>query len=537
LPSGERRAIVTAEVSTVRFLLACLLAILATPSSSAASDTKPPTVPRGLTIIEVASTSVRLGWQASSDFKGGSGVAGYDVFRNGTQIAFTASLFYTDSNVASSTTYQYAVRARDNAGNVSVPGTPVSVTTPAGSPCTEYPPAPAPLKATAISSSAVTLEWAAVTPPAGCAVTYTVYRGADAIAAGLLTTTYTAAGLDASTTYSFSVVAEDAAGGSQPATVDVTTQASGGSSQGFPAQLFAPYVDVLLWPTPSLSEMAEQSGSKYFSAGFIVAGSGCQATWGRHYVMSDNFLADDIAALRSQGGDVVASFGGAAGTELALACSTVAALQAQYQSVIDTYGFTRLDFDIEGSALGNTAANDRRAKAIIGLRAPAAAAGRGLTVQFTLPVLPSGLTQDGLGLLQNAIDNGVDIGVVNVMAMDYGRSYDPNRMGQYAVDAMTATVDQLKTLFGSARTDDELSAMVGVTPMIGLNDVSPEVFTLDDADHLVRVARSSGTGFLGFWSATRDQRCPRRQVVSPTCSGIVQAPWDFTKRFMPFMPY
>ncbi len=84
---------------------------------------------------------------------------------------------------------------------------------------------------------------------------------------------------------------------------------------------------MLLWPTPSLSGMAAQSGAKYFSAGFIVAGSGCQATWGRHYVMSDNFLKDDLAALRNQGGDVVASFGGAAGTELALACSTVDALR------------------------------------------------------------------------------------------------------------------------------------------------------------------------------------------------------------------
>ncbi len=157
--------------------------------------------------------------------------------------------------------------------------------------------------------------------------------------------------------------------------------------------------------------------------------------------------------------------------------------------MIDAYGFTRLDFDIEGSALTNAAANDRRAKAIGFLQAAATAAGRKLTVHVTLPALPSGLTQDGLNLLQNAIDNGVDIGVVNVMAMDYGRSYDPNRMGQYAVDAMTATVSQLRTLSGIAKTDAEWRAMVGVTPMIGLNDVSPEVFTLSDADYLVGVAR------------------------------------------------
>jgi chitinase len=200
LPSGRRRAIVTAEVSAMRILLACLLAILATISSSAGSDTKPPTVPRGLAATAVTEASVGLSWQASSDFKGGSGVAGYDVFRNGTPLAFTAGLSYDDVNVAPSTTYQYAARARDNAGNVSVPSTPVSVTTPAGSPCTERPPAPAPLQATTVSSSAVTLEWASVIPPAGCAVTYSIYRDSVPIATGLLTTTYTADGLAPSTT-------------------------------------------------------------------------------------------------------------------------------------------------------------------------------------------------------------------------------------------------------------------------------------------------------------------------------------------------
>ena len=353
-----------------------------------------------------------------------------------------------------------------------------------------------------------------------------------------MTTTYVALGLTPGASYSFVVSASDSAGETPSAPVEVTTQASGGGSgPGFPARLFAPYVDVLLWPTPSLSSMAAQSGSKYFSAGFIVAGSGCQATWGRHYVMADNFLKDDIAALRSLGGDVIVSFGGAAGTELALACSTVAALQAQYQSVIDTYGVTRLDFDIEGSALTNVDANDRRAQAIFGLQTAAALAGRKLTVQFTLPVMPEGLTQAGFDLLANALARHVDIGVVNVMAMDYGRSYDPYLMGKWAVDAMNATIGQVRTLYGEEKPEASVKAMVGVTPMIGLNDVSPEVFTFSDAGVLLGAAKDAGIGFLSFWSATRDQPCVRRQVVSPTCSGFPQAPWDFTKRFMGFEIY
>ena len=130
--------------------------------------------------------------------------------------------------------------------------------------------------------------------------------------------------------------------------------------------------------------MANQAGLKYHSLGFVVSGTGCQASWGGYYDMTQNFLVSDIASLRSLGGDVIVSFGGAAGTELAGSCSTVATLQAQYQAVIDRYNLTRIDFDIEGTMLGNTTATDRRNKAIAALQAATASAGKTLTVQFTL---------------------------------------------------------------------------------------------------------------------------------------------------------
>ena len=148
--------------------------------------------------------------------------------------------------------------------------------------------------------------------------------------------------------------------------------------------------------------------------------------------------------------------------------------------------------------------------------------------------MPSGLTPDGVNLLRNAIiDNFVDIGVVNVMAMDYGRSY-PDNMGLHAVEAMTSTIRQLATLYGVPESDAGVRAMAGVTPMIGSNDVSPEVFTFSDACTLLDAAQQNGIGFLSFWSATRDRQCPKRQVVSPTCSGVLQGPWDFTNIFKLF---
>ena len=55
------------------------------------------------------------------------------------------------------------------------------------------------------------------------------------------------------------------------------------------------------------------------------------------------------------GGDVIVSFGGAANHELAEVITSATALQAAYQSMIDAYGLTHIDFDIEGAAVADRA--------------------------------------------------------------------------------------------------------------------------------------------------------------------------------------
>lgn len=500
----------------------------------AGADTTPPNAPTQLRVTSVTSASVSLQWRAASDNKKGSGLAGYDVFQNGSAVASTTNTSFTVSGLAPSTTFQFAVRSRDNAGNVSAFSNTVSATT-KPPPCTAYPATPTGLHVTSVSSSTANLLWDTVAPPAGCSVTYNVYRDGTQIASGLSSATFNAGGLLPSTTYQFAVSSSDAFGSSGlSGLVGATTTAGGGTSGGFPAHLFAPYIDMLQYPTPSLAGLATATGQKYFSMAFIVAGSGCQANWGGYYTMAQNFEVNDVAALRAQGGDVIVSFGGATGTELALACSTVATLQAQYQAVIDKYDLTRVDFDVEGTALGNTTSIDRRNKAIVALQAAAAAAGKALVVQYTLPVLPTGLTTPGLNLLQNALTNGVNIGIVNVMTMDYGSFYDPNQMGAYAVQAMNATISQVAGLYGAAKTNAQVRSMIGVTPEIGLNDVTPEVFTLGDASTVLSAAQSSAIGMLTFWSTGRDQQCPGAPVVTGTCSGIIQAPWAFTNIFTLF---
>ncbi|MEV6260305.1 cellulose binding domain-containing protein [Streptomyces sp. NPDC051784] len=312
-------------------------------------------------------------------------------------------------------------------------------------------------------------------------------------------------------------------------TAEPTGTPGGGGSGTADGAGFAPYVDTSLYPAYDLLDTASRTGVKEFTLAFITSGGGCAPLWGGVTGLADDRVAAQISALRAEGGDVRVSFGGAAGAELALNCASAAELAEAYGKVVDTYGLTKVDFDIEGGALPDTAANSRRSQAIAKLQEEHP----GLDVSFTLPVMPEGLTQPGVDLVADAAKNGVEIEAVNIMAMDYGPAYSGD-MGAYAVQAATATQAQIKGVLGLS--DAAAWKSVAVTPMIGVNDVASEIFTVEDATQLVEFAREKGLGRLAMWSGTRDAQCPggAKPAADPTCSSIVQEPLAFTKAFGAF---
>ncbi|MFJ6387520.1 cellulose binding domain-containing protein [Streptomyces sp. NPDC091972] len=289
---------------------------------------------------------------------------------------------------------------------------------------------------------------------------------------------------------------------------------------------FAPYVDTSLHPAFDLLAAADATGVKDYTLAFVTDGGGCTPKWGGVSDLASDAVAGQIGALRAKGGDVRVSFGGASGSELATTCSSADALAAAYGRVVDVYDLTKVDFDVEGGALPNTAANTRRAQAIARIQQDHP----DLDVSFTLPVMPEGLTQDGVNLLANAKSNGVRIDTVNIMAMDYGPAYSGD-MGTYAEQAATATQAQVKGVLGLS--DSAAWKAVAVTPMIGVNDVASEVFTVEDAGRLVGFAKAKGLGWLSMWSATRDKQCPggAKPSADATCSSVVQGPFAFSKAF------
>jgi chitodextrinase len=185
-----------------------------------ATDTALPSVPTGLAGTAVSPTQINLTWNASTD-TGGSGLAGYRIFRGGTQIASVGSASYSDTSVLGGTTYTYTVASFDYAGNASAQSSSINKTTPDGT----APTVPGGLTATATSSTNVNLTWSASTDSGGSGLAgYKIYRGGTQILTST-TTTKSDTTVVGSTAYSYTVAAYDNAGNTsaQSSAVGVTT--------------------------------------------------------------------------------------------------------------------------------------------------------------------------------------------------------------------------------------------------------------------------------------------------------------------------
>ncbi|MFD8339804.1 chitinase [Streptomyces solisilvae] len=271
---------------------------------------------------------------------------------------------------------------------------------------------------------------------------------------------------------------------------------------------FTPYVNA--WSDSAYDMTAAAGrGVKEFSLGFIVAGDGCAPVWDGGTSLDDQALDVRIEGARRAGGDVRISFGGAEGAELATVCTDVPELASAYAEVIERYQAHRIDFDLEGEALADTEAAARRAQAL----ALVQRTHEGLNISFTLPAMPDGLTPQSVAQLEAAKQEGVILSTVNIMAMNYSGDHTGD-MGDYAVQAATAAQARIREVFGMS--DAAAWKILAVTPMIGVNDVTGEVFTLEDASGLARFAAEKGIGRLSMWSAERDQPCTPEMTQSAT---------------------
>jgi chitinase len=260
------------------------------------------------------------------------------------------------------------------------------------------------------------------------------------------------------------------------------------AASSFPAHYAAPYLQIFGSDAGDMNADMNASGDKYYTLAFLIPKSGCTPQWEYNGDPVGAFTSQ-VSALQAAGGNVIVSSGGASGGELAQTCTSVSSLTAAYANVVNTYGTSRLDFDIEGSTLSDSAAITRRDQALAALQAQ----NPSVQVDFTLAVAPNGLPSQEMGLLRDAKANGVRVNLVNIMTMDFGNGQ--NALND-AISAAQATAGQLAGLYGISTS--QAYAMMGLTPIAGQNDDN-EYFSTSDASTLESFAASNGVQELSFW--------------------------------------
>ena len=234
------------DPTPVSSLKQSMLATIQFPLNGAGSCSALAPAPTGLTATAVSSSQINLNWTSTVPPSGCA--VTYSVFRSTTS-GFTpaasnristglAATSFSDSGLAATTTYYYAIEAVDSQGSSAASSQASATTQSGGTQCTAAPSAPGGLAATAASSSQINLNWTAVTPPANCSVTYSVFAstlngftpaGSNQIASGLASPSFSNMNLAASTTFYYRVEAADAVGASPPSNQASATTGSAGN--------------------------------------------------------------------------------------------------------------------------------------------------------------------------------------------------------------------------------------------------------------------------------------------------------------------
>jgi hypothetical protein len=181
---------------------------------------------------------------------------------------------------------------------------------------------------------------------------------------------------------------------------------------------------------------------------------------------------------------------------------------------------TTIDFYLEDSALTDIDVIDRRNKALVILQKN----NPNLLINYTIPILPSGLTQDGKNLINNIKSNNLNVNIINLMCMDYG--VNNINMSDAAISAASSVNQYLQSI-------SITNTKIGITPMIGVNDVVSEIFSLQNANSLVNYAQANPyIGLLSMWSANRDVlQTTTSSSASAIQSGVIQNKFDFINIF------
>jgi len=306
----------------------------------------------------------------------------------------------------------------------------------------------------------------------------------------------------------------------------------GTASLGATTTEYAPYFYAFSWgdsryPFTSLVDMRAKSGLSSVMLAFVLSEGECRVNTDIQRNLAD------LNAFRNGGGTVKAAFGGTPGRYLEMMCINDEALASAIVAFVDATGIRDLIFEVDQEVGAIDVVNVRRARALKRVQDS-----RTVKVSFTLFAVPrgvngtpGGLSSTSLGVLRAALDAGVTISQVNLLTMYFDPAVVGGRsMSDLAISALEDAATQMQGLIpGLSRA--RAFAMLGATPMIGVNDIPTQVFSLQDAARLVAFAKSQRLGLLSFWAINRDQPCLRGEQPPWACSGVNVMPFEFHRAF------
>ena len=244
-------------------------------------------------------------------------------------------------------------------------------------------------------------------------------------------------------------------------------------------------------------------------------------TWAE--ISADTFAKANIGLLNSHGIQYTVSTGGANGV---FTCSSTSGADRFLNRYLGPQ-LQGLDFDIEIHMSPDQLSHLMRSVLYLQRKNPK------LTISFTLASLAStgpdasSINELGKSVLTAARNAGLKF-VVNLMTMNYGPTpsqwicvVDDNQKCDMGASAIQAAKN-LNKMHGVPFTE------IALTPMIGVNDIVTEIFTIEDKEKVLEFGAKVDLAGLHFWSFDRDRQCLDSPVAaSPTCSGVEQRPLQY----------